>query len=830
MQTALRFFEGDGRFKSSASVEEVFATGPGAVIKLLLESKPDLSATDSRFSLVLQMAATIGNAEYIRLLVEREVDVNAPGHFFGHAIIAAGRFGHIDCVRLLITAGADVNMAHQSHGTVLQAATIGGHTEIARTLLGHGIDLNTYRKSLFASIDPANAPALHLAIICGSFDIANLLLDAGADVSISPPFVSPPLLGACARGDVEFVKRLLQQGANVNTDGQKRESSSKEAPVADEEASALHKACAEGRDDLVPIFLEKNADIEKRVGGSLTPLEVAAKAGQLAVLDQLLDAGAAVYDPSRGVNALRAACRGKDPIPSIRLLRQRLKAGSTHFASAFDEAVPAALREGYGDLLVCLVQDLPKRPSLLHHACVLGSTDAVELILNHGVDVNVNFDCGGQPLHVACYYQRPQLVPLLIKRGATIHEENLGYGTPIQAALEGYIASSPRIDRKPFHDMFSIQSPLQTLSKNDDGGSNSAKEDLKIACESNVLALVSAGAKADAEGRPLGPPLHLAAYIGSIPVIRLFLQAGVDINTPGGYFGSALLAAVYAQQQDTIAYLLDQGIDANIFSANHGTALHLACRQGDRNKTRTVRTLLEHRADVNANGSKSESPLSALLSSNMTGYMPEIAEDTLEIILQTATGLKVRPEDLILAVTVDDDHSRESCEEMTERLLRHDSTAQVTFDVISHAAKCRGLGNTANRLAMLLHRSNGIYVTESILKSASSPKILEVLLRYTPRCEVTDAVFETLARSSLGRECVKTLLDQDPSAIPTVAVITGFLETQFRLKDSPEFINILKMLFDRNPNIEVTEEMLAAAMYPAEREILRSRVHKRAGQ
>ncbi|KAJ6086758.1 hypothetical protein N7467_005672 [Penicillium canescens] len=830
MQIALRFFEIDGRFKASESVQEVFSTGPGAVIKLLLESKPDLSAADSRFSLVLEMAATIGNADYIRLLIDRGVHVNASGHFFGHAIIAAGRFGHIDCVRLLITAGADVTIAHPSHGTALQAAVTGGHKETAHTLLGHGIDINTYRNSLFPSTDPADAPALHLAINRGSFDIANLLLDAGADVNIVPPFVSPPLLAACAHGDVEFVKRLLQQGANVNMDGQKRESSSQEAPVADEEASALHKACAEGRDDLVPILLENSADIEKRVNGSLTPLEVAAKAGHLVVLDQLLEAGAAIYDPSREVNAVRAACTGKNPIPSIRLLRQRLKEGSAHFTSAFDEAVPAALREGYGDLLVCLVQDVPKRPSLLHHACVLGSTSAAELILNQGVDVNVTFGCGGQPLHVACYYQRPQLVSLLIKRGAVIHKESLSHGTPIQAALEGYVVSSPRIDRQPFYDMLLIQPSLQAVPKNADGASDSAQEDRKIACESNVLTLVRGGAKADVKGRPIGPLLHLAAYIGSIPLIRLFLQTGVDINTPGGYFGSALLAAVYAQQQDTVAYLLDQGIDANIFSANFGTSLHLACHQEDWDKTRTVRTLLEHRANVNASGSKSESPLSALLSSNMTGWSPATTESTFELILQTAAGLKVRPEDIILAMTVDDKCSTASGKEKTERLLKHDSTAQVTFDVIKHAVESRRYGNTARRLAKLLHRSNGIYVTESILKSASSPKVLEVLLRYTPRCEVTDAVFETLARSQpLGREYVKVLLDQDHSALPTVAVMIGFLETQFRLeKDDSEFTNVLKMLLDRNPNMEVTEEMLAATKYSAEREILQSRAHNRA--
>ncbi|KAJ5497742.1 hypothetical protein N7453_006793 [Penicillium expansum] len=831
LQTALRFFEGGGCFKACESVEEVFATGPGAVIRLLLESKPNISATDRQFRLVLEMAATVGNADFIQLLVERGVDVNTPVDFFSHALIAAAAFGHNDCVQLLVTTGADVNISHPLHGTALQIAVTGGHTRTARILLDHGADIDVYTQASFPSITSGNSAALQLAIDRGYFEIANLLLDAGANFNISPPFVSPPLVAACGQSNLEFVKDLLQRGANVNIDGQRRESSNNEVLVASEEASALHKACARGRNDLVSILLEGDADIEKRVGGSLTPTEVAARAGHLVVLDQLLDAGATIYDPSRGVNALREACRGKDPILSTRLLRGRLKAesGSEDFISAFEEAVPEVLRKGCGDTFVCLIQDLPKIPSLLHHACVLGSTDAVELMLYHGIDVNFNFESGGQPLHIACYYQRVELVPLLIKSGATVHEEDLKYGTPIQAALEGYIASGLIAGDKPFHDMVPTRSPLQTLSNNYYGASRVSRQDLIVACESNVLALVSAGATADAKERPIGPPLHLAAFIGSIPILQLLLQTGVDINTVGGYFDSALIAAVYAKQQNTIVYLLGQGIDANLFSAEFGTALNLACHQENQNKTKTVRALLKHRTDVNANGSESESPVSALLSSNMTSHKPSIAEDTLEIILQSAANLKVRPEDLMLAVTVDDKCGSELREELTERLLKHDPTAQVTIEVIEHAAKCYGSGDPENRLAMLLSHSNGIYVTEDILEAASSPEILEVLLQHNPRCGVTEALFKTFARSDswLGKDYLEVLLDGDISATPTIAVIQGLLEARFRPEEGDaKFNNILEMLFDRNPNIAVTEEMLAATMNSKERDILLSRAQK----
>jgi len=65
---------------------------------------------------------------------------------------------------------------------------------------------------------------------------------------------------------------------------------------------------------------------------------------------------------------------------------------------------------------------------------------------------------------------------------------------------------------------------------------------------------------------------------------------------------------------------------------------------------------------------------------------------------------------------VDDNHSLGISRDKTERLLRHDPEAKVTFDVIYHAAKSRGNRYAAKRLEKLLHQSNGICVTENILK------------------------------------------------------------------------------------------------------------------
>lgn len=163
------------RFTQSLSVEEVLTSGPGAVIRLILQSKPQLHAKDTRFSHLLQMAAAAGDVDYVQLLVEKGADVNRPGHYYGSALSAAARFGHLSCVQLLIQAGAHVNIVKGRHGTPLQAGIIASHLEIVRTLVGHGADVSLS--------EPPHGTPMYTAERCGNPDIVKLLVDAGAETS-----------------------------------------------------------------------------------------------------------------------------------------------------------------------------------------------------------------------------------------------------------------------------------------------------------------------------------------------------------------------------------------------------------------------------------------------------------------------------------------------------------------------------------------------------------------------------------------------------------------------------------------------------------------------
>jgi ankyrin repeat protein len=93
---------------------------------------------------------------------------------------------------------------------LMNACLNGGSIETARLLLLHGADVNFARKD-------DQYTALMLACSNGLFDIAELLIAWGADVSLTNEYDGTALLIACCNRYPEIAKLLLENGANVNS-------------------------------------------------------------------------------------------------------------------------------------------------------------------------------------------------------------------------------------------------------------------------------------------------------------------------------------------------------------------------------------------------------------------------------------------------------------------------------------------------------------------------------------------------------------------------------------------------------------------------------------
>ncbi len=131
----------------------------------------------------------------------------------------------------------------------------------------------------------ANSPdgwtPLHLAAFFGQADLANALLDRGADVNSrsTNAMKNTPLHAAAAGGQIKIVDLLVKRGADVN---------------ARQEGgwTALHAAAQSGNREMVEVLLANGADVNARASNNQGALDLALSKGHQEVAALLEELGA----------------------------------------------------------------------------------------------------------------------------------------------------------------------------------------------------------------------------------------------------------------------------------------------------------------------------------------------------------------------------------------------------------------------------------------------------------------------------------------------------------------------------------------------------------
>ena len=139
-------------------------------------------------------------------------------------------------------------------------------------LLQRGFDPN--------ALDPSRTPGLFLAVKEGSLKAATALIAwPKTKVEWRNPKDESPLMIAALKGRMDFVKKLIARGADVNKPGW----------------TPLHYAATGGHLEIMALLLDQNAYIDAASPNGTTPLMMAAEYGSAEAVKLLLDAGA---DPS----------------------------------------------------------------------------------------------------------------------------------------------------------------------------------------------------------------------------------------------------------------------------------------------------------------------------------------------------------------------------------------------------------------------------------------------------------------------------------------------------------------------------------------------------
>ncbi len=182
-----------------------------STVEVLLDRGADVNVATENGKTALMSAAKLGHRSLMEALLRGGADINAVNHNGGTALMYAALGGDLEAVRYLLKRGAKLDAASMTGWSALTVAAAKGHADIVGFLLGRGSDVNVtdiygwtplmraveQRKMAVVSallkqagvvLDARNefgASALHRASAKGFVEIAELLLDHGADPALT---------------------------------------------------------------------------------------------------------------------------------------------------------------------------------------------------------------------------------------------------------------------------------------------------------------------------------------------------------------------------------------------------------------------------------------------------------------------------------------------------------------------------------------------------------------------------------------------------------------------------------------------------------------------
>jgi ankyrin repeat protein len=588
-----------------------------ALVAFLLENKADLKPVNREGLDALHLAASRGNAPVVNLLLAAGADPKARGAHGQTAVMRAADARAPDAFRLLFNANRDLDARSDDGWTLLHFATRSNSLEIVPLLVAAGADVNA------RSVD--GTTPLHLAAANANKELVALFIDRKANVNAKDAKAATPLHAAAQSAEAEIVAALLAAGADVNAVEQEHQN------------TALTHAAIVGRIDILRTLLEHGADLEmtcdhgtaydiavtlkhadalpllmplsremsnaaaagdvptvrrllaKRpalangsAGESWTPLDRAARAGQVAVMEVLLAAKADVNSRGSTKQTPLFGAANEGRIEAVNLL---LGAGA---------AIDAADEKGRTALIYIL--------SSKHD-------DIMKLLIEKGTNVNAKDTDGDSALDLAVSFGKYELADLLRAKGATgqigSHEIFQAAGAGDMARLQLLLKADPQLANLKSQRNWT---PLGTAA------TSGRLEAVKL--------LLETGAEVNAADNYGNTALSAAAFHGQTEIVRLLLAKGANPKAARQDGQTPLHSANRASTELLVA----AGAEVNARTLQGTTPLHEAAYRAD---YETVEFLVRHGAESNPRNSDGKTPLD--YAAQGRGFLGKSLEDAKSI-------------------------------------------------------------------------------------------------------------------------------------------------------------------------------------------------------
>jgi ankyrin repeat protein len=640
----------------------------------------------------LHEAAHSGDLDSLNRLLSEGADYNARDNEGRTPLMFAAFEGHEPVVRLLLKCGAEIDAEKPNGATALAVAVQEGQTAVVRLLLSRGAKTELFRRR-----DPAEEQtpeqeaelqemmARYRAMMeeegeeaLAEFDAEMAELGLFEEEGEKSPRPISLIMAAIRSGNPHTLRALLEAGI---------EPGKTEETIT---SSPLEFATNFGDQEMVRLLLQFGADVNERQAFG-NPLVNAVMKNDVPIARLLLEAGA---DPNHGMGGmpplLFAGYQHKEEM--VRLL---LEFGATGTVEVEEVSVPllesfAAVDPGVGELFKREMQ------TDWHDAVRTGDIGTVRARLDAEADVDAPGTDGGTALMLAALDGSPEMVGLLLERGANVHATS-----PYKVTALFWAASRGHLD--VIRLLLAHGADINTRTR-------WKETPLYIAARNGHPIAVTLLREA---GAPYNLPI--AAACEDISAVEDFLRQGTPVDYAEEDGMTALMGASVRGNTALIERLLEQGASLNARDSHGETPIHYAV---DSRQLDAVRLLLTRGADVNSKNDNGTPPVDSALYADRLPMLRLLLEHGAEVeteqvfgIIEVEKGMKQKFPDYDAAAIlttlfeggVDTNLRDRNGQPLLYAAVRHRAPLEVLWTLIDHGADlnaCIKRENTALQRAV----------------------------------------------------------------------------------------------------------------------------------
>ncbi|XP_071097342.1 uncharacterized protein [Haliotis cracherodii] len=423
-------------------------------VEVLLSSSADVNAVGHKGRTPLHIACARGYDRIVDCLLDRNADPNIKNKFNNTPLLSAVVEGHLEVIKLMVLKGAKSQIAGANGSNYLIACCTRGHKDVVRYLIENGADISskdiqciTPLSVSLSDIDEEEREnidyilktgrsgiegmtSLHAAMDGNHFELAEYLINQGADVLDDDQYGKSILLKVCEKGNSKVTKAFLSsesvfpsmlrkdiiegfsmkniQASHHSEKNSKdslsvREIGNDVLEVIDEPDTdfvpvpPIKAACDCGHDDVASVLIAYSAEWlsdldDSHLYNSKSPVHLAYDAGFMDIVACLLSSSTnSNAIDSHGYTIFHKACEHGD----VKVFKNILKLKRKHRNPEF------CIKTKYGEMLC-------------HIASRKGYMHILKMCLKVGMDLTHVTEEGDNALHLACSYDKHRVCAFLL--------------------------------------------------------------------------------------------------------------------------------------------------------------------------------------------------------------------------------------------------------------------------------------------------------------------------------------------------------------------------------------------------------------------------------